>query len=67
MTDVAYLTGPRPDGQPGQWPLDKDDFVIGREAPADLVVPLPRLSRRHARINRVGDDPASRSARRRGG
>lgn len=60
MTDIAYLTGPRPDGQPGQWPLDKDDFVIGREEPADLVVPISRLSRQHARITRGGDDPAGR-------
>ena len=50
----AWLSGPRgPDGQPGHWPLDKDEFILGREAPADLVVPTPRVSRQHARITRT--------------
>jgi len=49
---VAWLVGPRPDGQPGRWALDKDEYLIGRQAPADLVAPLPRVSRRHARISR---------------
>jgi DNA-binding response OmpR family regulator len=54
MTQTAWLTisGPALDGQPGEWQLEKDEYVIGREAPADLVIPLPRVSRRHARIGR---------------
>jgi pSer/pThr/pTyr-binding forkhead associated (FHA) protein len=56
MSNSAWLTGPAPDGQPGEWRLDKDEYVIGREAPADLVVPLPRISRRHALITRRGSD-----------
>ncbi|MDE3089805.1 MAG: FHA domain-containing protein [Chloroflexota bacterium] len=34
----------------GEHPLNKDEFVIGRNAPADLVIPLPLVSRAHARI-----------------
>ena len=47
-----WLSGQRPDGEPGHWPLDKDVFILGREAPADLVVGVPRVSRQHARITR---------------
>jgi len=50
---VAWLSGPRPGGQPDRWAVDKDEFLIGRQAPADLEVPLPRISRRHARISRL--------------
>jgi hypothetical protein len=60
MSGAAYLTGPRPDGQPGEWRLDKDEFFIGREAPADLVAPLPRLSRQHARIVCSASDAVNR-------
>ncbi len=56
MNNSAWLTGPRPDGQPGEWRLNKDEYLIGREAPADLVVPMPRISRRHALITRSGSD-----------
>lgn len=34
---------------------DGDALVIGRGPPADVRIPDPRLSRRHARITRVGD------------
>ena len=51
----AWISGSlEPDGQPRRWPLDKDEFILGREAPADLVVSTPRVSRRHARITRQG-------------
>ena len=43
----ATLTGAR-----GEHLLDKDEFLIGRDAPADLVIPLPLISRTHARITR---------------
>ncbi|MFQ5342784.1 MAG: FHA domain-containing protein [Anaerolineae bacterium] len=52
MSETAWLVGPRPDGRPGRWALDKDEYLIGRQAPADLVAPLPRVSRQHARISR---------------
>ncbi|MCI0396651.1 MAG: FHA domain-containing protein [Chloroflexi bacterium] len=50
MSKNAWLSGYRPDGQPGEWPLKTEEFLIGREEPADLVIPLPRVSRRHARL-----------------
>ncbi len=46
----AFLSGPRAEGQPGEWRLDKPEFIIGREPPADLVIALPLVSRQHARI-----------------
>jgi DNA-binding response OmpR family regulator len=54
MTYTAWLTvaGPAIDGQTTEWRLEKDECLIGRETPADLVIPLPRISRRHARIVR---------------
>ena len=44
----AWLTSPE-----GQWPLDKDELVIGREPPAGLLFSLPRISRQQARLTRV--------------
>jgi pSer/pThr/pTyr-binding forkhead associated (FHA) protein len=44
----AWLTGPA-----DQWPLDKDELIIGREPPADLLFSLPRISRQQARLTRV--------------
>lgn len=52
MPDPAWLTGLQPDGQPGRWLLDKDETLIGREAPADLILPSLLISRRHAIIAR---------------
>jgi pSer/pThr/pTyr-binding forkhead associated (FHA) protein len=52
MTDIAWLTGPPLDAQQTEWVLEKDDYLIGSEPPADLVVPLSRVSRQHARITR---------------
>ena len=54
MTNTAWLTGPPLDAQQTEWLLEKDDYLIGREPPADLVVPLSRVSRQHARIIRDG-------------
>lgn len=53
MTRSAWLTGLHIDGQPGEWPLAQEAFVIGREAPADLIVPIARVSRQQARITRL--------------
>jgi DNA-binding response OmpR family regulator len=54
MTNTAWLTGPPLDAQQTEWLLEKDDYLIGSESPADLVVPLSRVSRQHARITRAG-------------
>jgi len=41
---------------PGQaYELDRPEVVIGRDASADLVIPSPAVSRRHARVTRQGD------------
>ena len=47
-----WLTVPRPDGSSDQHFVDKDDFLIGRQPPVDLVLPYPQISRRHALIVR---------------
>ena len=52
MTTTAWLTGPPLDAQQTEWLLEKDDYLIGSEPPADLVVPLSRVSSQHARITR---------------
>ena len=49
-----WLTVPRADGSTGQHPVDKDEFLIGRQPPANLTLPHPQVSRRHARIMRRG-------------
>jgi len=54
MTNTAWLTGPPLDAQQTEWLLEKDDYLIGSEPPADLVVPLSRVERQHARIIRAG-------------
>jgi pSer/pThr/pTyr-binding forkhead associated (FHA) protein len=48
----VWLSGRQPDGKTGEWALDQDDVIIGREAPAAIVLPLPRISRQHARLTR---------------
>ena len=54
MTNTAWLTGPPLDAQQTEWLLEKDDYLIGSEPPADLIVPLSRVSPQHARIIRDG-------------
>ena len=54
MTNTAWLTGPPLDAQQTEWLLEKDDYLIGSEPPADLIVPLSRVSPLHARIVRDG-------------
>jgi predicted component of type VI protein secretion system len=54
MTNTAWLTGSPLDAQQTEWLLEKDDYLIGSEPPADLVVPLSRVSPLHARIIRDG-------------
>jgi predicted component of type VI protein secretion system len=52
MTNTAWLSGPPLDAQQTEWLLEKDEYLIGSEPPADLVVPLSRVSSQHARITR---------------
>jgi pSer/pThr/pTyr-binding forkhead associated (FHA) protein len=49
MPHTAWLTGPKGE----RWPLDGERCLIGREAPADVIVELPRVSRQHALITRI--------------
>ena len=52
-TETAYLSGKLPNGKSGKWLLYKDYIDIGREAPADIILPFPTISRPHARITRT--------------
>ncbi|MBI3741979.1 MAG: FHA domain-containing protein, partial [Chloroflexi bacterium] len=45
----AFLSGTSASGKTAKWKL-KHDTLIGRDAPADLVLPLASISRQHARI-----------------
>ena len=49
---APWLTAPNPDGSTGRHSVDKDEYLIGRQPPADLALPYPQVSRRHARIMR---------------
>ncbi|MGB8647094.1 MAG: FHA domain-containing protein [Anaerolineae bacterium] len=44
------LSGNLPGVTLTQWPLDTNAFLIGREPPAQLVIPLRPISRQQARI-----------------
>jgi len=54
MTEtVSWLIAQQSDGygeSGGRWLLDKDEFIIGRRPPADLILSNSLVSRRHARI-----------------
>ncbi|HEU5103086.1 MAG TPA: FHA domain-containing protein [Roseiflexaceae bacterium] len=52
MTMTAWLSGPPLDAQQTEWLLEKDTYLIGSEPPADLIVPLSRVSGQHACISR---------------
>ena len=52
----AWLVSLRPDHPPQQWFITGANFVIGRVPPADLIIPLPSISRRHAQIAQQGND-----------
>ena len=51
MTSIAWLILTENPAQ--RWRLDAPETIIGRHAGADITLPLPRLSRRHARITRT--------------
>ncbi len=50
MNPAARLTSLDLEGRPVEWPLAQRDYVIGREAPVDILLPIQRISRRHAQI-----------------
>ncbi len=45
---------------PAAWPLERAVTVIGREASADVVLPVTAVSRRHVELRREGDDYVAR-------
>ncbi len=49
MTYAPWLT----DSEGRQWRLEAERYLIGREAPCELLFPLPRLSRQHALLTRL--------------
>jgi DNA-binding response OmpR family regulator len=49
MSYAPWLTGPN--GQ--QWKLESERYLLGRDAPADIVLASPRISRQHALLTRV--------------
>ncbi len=50
---LAFLVGTLPNGKPGKWSLNQPSIVIGREQPADIVLPFPTISRQHACITQT--------------
>lgn len=50
---TAFLVGTLPNGKRGKWSLDQPSIVIGREPPADIVLPFPTISRQHACITQT--------------
>jgi len=45
---------------PAAWPLEREVTVIGRDAAADVVLPVSAVSRRHVEVRREGDDYVAR-------
>jgi DNA-binding NtrC family response regulator len=45
---------------PAGWALDKETTIIGRDAGADIVLPVSAVSRRHAEVRREGDEYVAR-------
>ena len=37
-----------------RWSLDRDEIVVGREGPCDVIVPIDTVSRRHCRLRQRG-------------
>ncbi len=52
MTEPAWLISKDPDRPTERWFLDQPEMIIGRRPPAQIVLPFPQLSRRHAVIKR---------------
>ena len=51
MDKMAWLTDAQPGGTLARWLLNKEKYIIGRRAPADLLLPFRCISRRHAFID----------------
>jgi len=51
--EVPLLLVPEGDLQGSRWPLDKDEFIIGRGEECDLTISDRQVSRHHARIRRT--------------
>jgi DNA-binding response OmpR family regulator len=51
--EVPLLLVPEGDLQGSRWPLDKDEFLIGRGEECDLTISDRQVSRHHARIRRT--------------
>ena len=49
MKETPWLIDLNPETQI-RWPIEKPPYVIGRQAPADLILPVSQISRQHARI-----------------
>lgn len=52
-TQTAFLTGRLANRKTSKWLLDRESIVIGRDAPADILLPFPAISRQHACITRT--------------
>lgn len=39
-----------------QWTMEKDNIIIGRDDVSDIVIPERKISRKHVRIQRQGND-----------
>lgn len=55
MTEIAKLVIQSGSSAGGSFDLNRDQHTLGREAPSDIVIPAAGVSRRHARIDRQGD------------
>ncbi len=51
MTQPAALCGVLPDQRWHRWPINGREFLIGCQPPADLLLRLPQMAARHARIS----------------
>ena len=52
LTGKMPLTGMSQEKEPQIWILDKEVSFIGRHPSAEITLPLPRISRQHAKITR---------------
>ncbi|MCU0494908.1 MAG: FHA domain-containing protein [Chloroflexaceae bacterium] len=54
MSNHPWLSCPDAEGQPTRWLLSEVQHVLGRQPPADILLPFPAVSRQHARLVRQG-------------
>ncbi len=53
--DIGHYLAFSQDGELRRVPIAPGGMVIGRAPPADIVIPVPEISRRHCRIDVEGD------------